>query len=39
MKDVDKGGLCGGDAFKKDNFKDAVIWPVAYVTVRNVKRS
>jgi hypothetical protein len=37
VKDVDKCGLCGGDPFKKDNFKDAVLRLIPYVTARNVK--
>jgi hypothetical protein len=36
--DVEKCGLCGGDPFKRDNFKDAVLRLVAQVTARNVKR-
>jgi hypothetical protein len=36
--DVEKCGLCGGDSFKKDNFKDCVIRLVAQVTSRNAKR-
>jgi NAD-dependent SIR2 family protein deacetylase len=36
--DVEKCGLCGGDPFKKDNFKDCVIRLIAQVTTRNVKR-
>ena len=35
---VEKCGLCGGDSFKKDNFKDCVMWLVAQVTARNVNR-
>ena len=38
VKDVEKCGLCGEDRFKKDNFKDAVLRLIAYVTSRNVKR-
>ena len=38
VKDVDKCGLCGGDPFKKDNFKDAVLRLIPYVAARNVKR-
>ena len=29
---MDKCGLCGGDPFKKDNFKDAVLRLIPYVT-------
>jgi hypothetical protein len=36
--DTEKCGLCGGDPFKKDNFKDAVLRLIPYVTARNVKR-
>jgi hypothetical protein len=36
--DVEKCGLCGGDPFKKDNFKDAVLLLVPQVTARNIKR-
>jgi hypothetical protein len=36
--DVEKCGLCGGDPFKEDNFKDCVIRLIAQVTTRNVKR-
>jgi hypothetical protein len=36
--DVEKCGLCGGDSFRKDAFKDAVIRLMAQVTARNVKR-
>jgi hypothetical protein len=36
--DVEKCGLCGGDPFKKDNFKDSVLRLMAQVTSRNVKR-
>jgi hypothetical protein len=38
VKDVEKCGLCGGDPFKKDNFRDAVLRVIPYVTARNVKR-
>jgi hypothetical protein len=37
IKDVEKC-LCGGDPFKKDNFKDAVLRLIPSVTARNVKR-
>ena len=37
--EAEKCGLCGGDPFRKDNFKDAVLRLVAQVTARNVKRS
>ena len=37
VKEVGKCGLCGGDPFKKDNFKDAVLRLILYVT-RNIKR-
>jgi hypothetical protein len=30
--DVEKWGLCGGDQFKKDDFKDCVIRLIAQVT-------
>jgi hypothetical protein len=36
--DVEKCGLCGGDSFKKDVFKDTAIRLIAQVTARNVKR-
>ena len=36
--DVEKCGLCGGDSFKKDVFRDAVIRLIAQVTARNIKR-
>ena len=36
--DVEKCGLCGGDSFKRDNFKDCVLRLMAQVTARNVKR-
>ena len=36
--DVEKCGLCGGDSFRKDVFKDAVIRLMAQVTARKVKR-
>jgi len=36
--DVEKCGLCAGDPFKKDNFKDAVLRLIPYVAARNVKR-
>jgi hypothetical protein len=36
--DVEKCGLCGGDVFKKDNFKDSVLRLMAQVTSRDVKR-
>jgi hypothetical protein len=36
--DVEKCGLCGGDPFKKDNFKERVLRLMAQVTARNVKR-
>ena len=36
--DTDKCGLCGGDPFKRDNFKDSVLRLMAQVTARNVKR-
>ena len=35
--DVEKCGLCGGESFKKDVFKDTVIRLMAEVTARNVK--
>lgn len=35
--DVEKCGLCGGDSFKKDVFKDTVIRLIAQVTARNIK--
>lgn len=35
---VEKCGLCGGDSFKRDVFKDVVIRLIAQVTARNVKR-
>jgi hypothetical protein len=37
--ETEKCGLCGGDSFKKDNFKDATLRLMAQVTARNVKRS
>jgi hypothetical protein len=36
--DTDECGLCGGDPFKKDNFKDSVLRLMAQVTARNIKR-
>jgi hypothetical protein len=36
--DVKKCGLCGGDPFKKDNFKDCVLRLMTQVTARSVKR-
>jgi hypothetical protein len=36
---VKKCGLCGGESFKRDVFKDTVIRLIAQVTARNVKRS
>jgi hypothetical protein len=39
VKDVDKCGLSGGDPFKKDNFKDAVLRLIPHVIARNVKRN
>jgi hypothetical protein len=36
--DTSRCGLCGGDPFKKDNFKDAVLRLMAQVTSRNIKR-
>jgi hypothetical protein len=36
--DVEKCGLCGGDSFKKDNFKDCTLRLMAQVTARNVNR-
>jgi Zn finger protein HypA/HybF involved in hydrogenase expression len=36
--DVEKCGLCGGDSFKRDNFKDCTLRLVAQVTARGVKR-
>jgi hypothetical protein len=36
--DVEKCGLCGGDSFKKDNFKDCTLRLMAQVTAPNVKR-
>ena len=36
--DVEKCGLCGGDSFKKDNFKDCTLRLMAQVTARGVKR-
>ena len=35
---VGKCGLCGGDGFKKDNFKDCMLRLMAQVTTRSVKR-
>jgi hypothetical protein len=35
--DVEKCGLCGGDSFKKDVFKDTVIRLIAQITARNIK--
>jgi hypothetical protein len=37
--DLEKCGLCGGDPFKKDNFKDSVLRLMAQVTARNIKRN
>ena len=39
VKDVDKCGLCGGDPFKRDNLKDAVLRLIPDVRARNVKCS
>lgn len=36
--EVEKCGLCGGDSFKKDVFRDTVIRLIAQVTARNIKR-
>jgi tRNA U54 and U55 pseudouridine synthase Pus10 len=36
--EVEKCGLCGGEAYKKDNFKDCVLRLMAQVTARGVKR-
>jgi hypothetical protein len=36
--DVEKCGLCGGDSFRKDVFKDSVIRLMAQVAPRNIKR-
>ena len=36
--ETEKCGLCGGDPFKKDNFKDSVLRLMAQVTARGVKR-
>ena len=36
--DVEKCGLCGGDPFKKDNFKECVLRLMAQVTAWNIKR-
>ena len=36
--ETEKCGLCGGDPFKRDNFKDSVLRLMAQVTARNVKR-
>jgi hypothetical protein len=36
--DVEKCGLCGGDSFKKDVFRDTLIRLIAQVTARNIKR-
>lgn len=36
--EVDECGLCGGDTFKNDVFKDSVIPLLAQVTARGVKR-
>jgi hypothetical protein len=38
VKEIRKCGLCGGDPFKKDNFKDVILRLIPYVTARNVKR-
>jgi hypothetical protein len=37
--ETEKCGLCGGDSFKKDNFKDATLRLMVQVTARNVKPS
>jgi hypothetical protein len=34
---VEKCGLCGGDGFKKDAFRDTTIRLIAEVTARSVK--
>jgi Zn finger protein HypA/HybF involved in hydrogenase expression len=36
--DVEKCGLCGGTASRKDNFKDCTLRLMAQVTARGVKR-
>jgi hypothetical protein len=36
--DFEKCGLCAGDSFKKDVFRDTVIRLIGQVTARNVKR-
>ena len=38
VKDVEKCRLWRGDPFKCDNFKDAMLRLIPYVTARNVKR-
>jgi hypothetical protein len=38
MKDVEKCGLAGATLAKRDNFKDAVLRLIPYVTARNSKR-
>ena len=35
--ETEKCGLCGGDPFKKDNFKDSVLRLMAQVTARQIK--
>ena len=35
---VEKCALCGGDPFKRNNFEDCVLRPMAQVTAQNVKR-
>jgi hypothetical protein len=38
VKEVNKCGLCGGDPFKKDNFKDCTLGLMAQVTARGIRR-
>ena len=37
LVDTDKCGLCGGDPFKKEKFKDSVLRLMAQVMTRNIK--
>jgi len=36
--DVEKCGLCGGDPWRRDIFKDSVLRMIPYVTARVVRR-
>jgi hypothetical protein len=36
--ETEKCGLCGGDPFKRDNFKDSALRLMSQVTAHNPKR-